>query len=222
MVNRAKEQWHLKDSLLHSDLGLESSLVYEITKIRSLKYVFETSSSEAAKEYMDYLTTGITNRYLIETGNQLYSQSFPVEKTTAYTLPNGVATDIFRKIVDPFKGKIVFIDFWATTCGPCVGGIQRMQPIREKYKDNKDFEFIFITDVRSSPTDDYNKFVQEQGLKNIYRLSIDDYNYLRQLFKFNGIPHYTVLDRQGNVLNNNFPMHNFEYELKGILSANSN
>lgn len=220
IAKRNKEQWHLKDSLLQSDYGLKPNLVYEITKVRSLQYVFEASSPEAAKEYMDYLLSGITNPYLIETGQQLYKRSFPEAKTLAYTLPNGTATDIFRKIVDPFKGKILFIDFWATTCGPCVGGIKRMQPIREKYKDNKDFDFIFITDERSSPTDDYNKFVQEQGMKNIYRLTIDDYNYLRQLFKFNGIPHYTVLDREGKVINNNFPMHNFEYELKGILSGN--
>lgn len=218
--NHVKEKWHSKDSLLQSDLGMESSLVYEITKIRSLRFEFEGSSPQAAKVYLDYLMTGITNNFLITTGNQLYSQLFPVEKTTANTLPDGIATDIFRKIVDPFKGKVLFIDFWATTCGPCVGGIKAMKSIREKYKDNKDFEFIFITDVRSSPTNAYNKFVEEQGLKNIYRLSIDDFNYLRQLFKFNGIPHYTVLDREGKVITNNFPMHNFEHQLKGILSSN--
>lgn len=155
---------------------------------------------------------------MIETGNRLFTETFPEEKKTVYPLPNGIATDVFRKITDPFKGKILFIDFWATTCGPCVAGIKTMQPNREKYKDNKDFDFIFITDERSSPKADYDKFVKEQGMKNIYRLPIDDYNYLRQLFKFNGIPHYTVIDKEGNVMSNNFQMHNFESELNGILS----
>jgi thiol-disulfide isomerase/thioredoxin len=213
-----KGNWQAKDSVLHSDLGLENSLVYEITKIRSLKYVFEGSSREAATEFWDYLKKGITNPYLLETGNQLLKKSFPDEKLAAYALPKGLATDVFRKITDPFKGKILFVDFWATTCSPCVGGIQQMKPNREKYKDNKDFEFIFITDERGSPKADYDKFVAEQGMKNTYRLSKDDYNYLRQLFKFNGIPHYTVIDKAGNVLNNNFPMHNFDAELSGVLS----
>ena len=218
MANFYQESWQAKDSVLHADLGLKNSLVYEITKIRSLKYIFDASSKEAAKGFWKKLQKGITHPYLIETGNRMFETTFPAEKQVAYTLPNGTATDVFRKITDPFKGKIIFVDFWATTCGPCVAGIKTMKPNREKYKDNKDFEFIFITDERSSPKADYDKFVAEQGLKHIYRLSVDDYNYLRQLFKFNGIPHYTVIDKAGNVLSNNFPMHNFESELKGILS----
>ena len=218
MANFYKESWRAKDSVLRSGLGLEPSLIYEITKVRSLKYIFDASSRETAKGFWDYLQKGITNPYLIETGNRLFTETFPEEKKTVYPLPNGIATDVFRKITDPFKGKILFIDFWATTCGPCVAGIKTMQPNREKYKDNKDFDFIFITDERSSPKADYDKFVKEQGMKNIYRLPIDDYNYLRQLFKFNGIPHYTVIDKEGNVMSNNFQMHNFESELNGILS----
>lgn len=218
IANIYKENWRLKDSILRSDLGLEPGLIYEVTKIRSLKYVFDASSREAANDFWEYLKSGIKNPYLIETGNRLLKEAFPEEKVMTYSLPKGIATDIFRKIIDPFKGKILFVDFWATTCGPCVAGIKKMQPNREKYKDNKDFDFIFITDERSSPKAAYDKFVAEQGMKNTYRLSVDDYNYLRQLFKFNGIPHYTVIDKQGNVLNNNFPMHNFEFELNRILT----
>lgn len=218
MANYFNENWKAKDSVLHDVLGLENSLVYEISKVRSLKYIFEYSSKEGAAEIWDGLKKGITNPYLLETGDQLIKKSFPDQKMVTYKLPKGPATDVFRKITDPFKGKILFVDFWATTCGPCVAEIQRMKPIREKYKDNKDFEFIFITDERGSPKDNYDKFIKEQEMKNIYRLSKDDYNYLRQLFKFNGIPHYTVIDKAGNVLSNNFPMHNFESELKGILS----
>jgi len=218
LANTYKENWRIKDSVLRSDLGLENSLVYEITKVRSLKYIFDSSTKEAAKGFWESLRTGITNPYLIGTGNELYKKSFPEKNSTAYVLPKSVATDVFRKIVDPYKGKILFIDFWATTCGPCVGGIKSMKANREKYKDNKDFDFIFITDESGSPKADYDKFVAEQELKHIYRLSPDDYNYLRQLFKFNGIPHYTVIDKQGNVLNNNFQMHNFDSELSGIIS----
>jgi len=217
MANYYKESWLAKDSVLRSDLGLVPGLVYEITKIRSLKYIFDASSKEAAKGFWNDLQKGITNPYLIETGNRMFAEGFPEGKVLAYTLPKGTATDVFNKIIDPFKGKILFVDFWATTCGPCVGEIKNMQPNREKYKDNKDFDFIFITDERGSPKATYDKFIAEQGMKNTFRLSVDDYNYIRQLFKFNGIPHYAVIDKEGNVLNNNFQMHNFENELIKIL-----
>jgi hypothetical protein len=59
--------------------------------------------------------------------------------------------------------------------------------------------------------------VEEQSLKNIYSLSVDDFNYLRQLFKFNGIPRYVVIDKEGNVIYDNFPIRNFEPFLENIM-----
>ncbi|TGV04795.1 thioredoxin domain-containing protein [Flavivirga rizhaonensis] len=81
------------------------------------------------------------------------------------------------------------------------------------------FNFINFKE-RGSPTHRYTGFVKEQELKNTYRLSTDDYNYLRQLFKFNGIPKYVVIDKNGDVISDDFPMHNFDYEIKKILAAN--
>ena len=143
----------------------------------------------------------------------MYLEAFPENTKTAYSLPTGKATEVFRKITDPFKGKILFVDFWATTCGPCVGGIKAMKETREKYKDNPDFDFLFITDERSTPEEDYKKFIGEQEMKNTFRLTEDDFNYLRELFKFNGIPRYVVIDKEGKVLNGDFEMWNFETEL---------
>ena len=81
-----------------------------------------------------------------------------------------------------------------------------------------DFDFVFITDDRTSPRNDYDKFVAEQELKNIHRISADEMNYLRQLFKFNGIPRYIVINKEGKVWNDDFQMHNFEFELPKYLT----
>ena len=58
-----------------------------------------------------------------------------------------------------------------------------MKKTRKEYEGNKEFDFVFITEQRSSPEKRYDNFVKQQELKNTYRLSTDDYNYLRQLFK---------------------------------------
>lgn len=36
------------------------------------------------------------------------------------------------------------------------------------------------------------------------RLPQDEYNYLRELFRFNGIPRYVVFDRQGRLVTNDY------------------
>lgn len=211
-------QWRTKDSLLVNSLHLEPNLVYEIAKVRSLNYSLKKFKKEYADIYFSTFSEGITNPFLKNEARRIYGLVFPSDEKTAYDLPEGKGTNIFRKIIDPLKGKVLFVDFWATTCGPCVGGIKNMKDTRAKYAGNPDFDFVFITDDRTSPRNDYDKFVAEQELKNIHRISADEMNYLRQLFKFNGIPRYIVINKEGKVWNDDFQMHNFEFELPKYLT----
>ncbi len=213
--------WKLKDSILVNTLGLQSNLAYEIAKIRSLGFAFKNAESkDNASELWAFLKQGIKTPYLVGTGNAQFGKMFPATATiAAQPLPNGPASEVFRKIVAPYKGKVLFVDFWATTCGPCVASIKRMKDTRGKYVGNPDFDFVFITDQRSSPEKNYNDFVTEQEMKNTYRISTDEFNLLRQLFRFNGIPRYVVIDQKGDVINDDFEMHNFEFKLGEILPS---
>jgi thiol-disulfide isomerase/thioredoxin len=216
--NRVQKEWRVRDSIISNVLGLKPNLVYEIIRTRSLGYNLQGLNREYASNLWDSLKIAVKEPFLIETGNRILNELYPEKKVASYELAPGIATDIFKKIIDPFKGKTLFVDFWATTCGPCVYGIKHMKSARDKYKDNPDFAFIFITDERSSPMDAYDNLVKEQELKNTFRISLDKYNYMRQLFKFNGIPRYVAIDKDGKVINDNFPMHNFENELSKILN----
>ncbi|MEO8255142.1 MAG: TlpA disulfide reductase family protein [Flavobacterium sp.] len=230
------EKWQLRDSIVKNVFHLDKNLVYEIIKVRALDFDIQRSDSENAHQYWSELQKDITNQFLKQEGERIVEKQFPTNsfenkslndnlnnkvniKATAFSnkLPEGKANDIFKNIINKHKGKILFIDFWATTCGPCVGMIKQMKETRKEYKDNANFEFVFVTDQNQSPIESYDKFVKEQELENIYRISTDDYNRLRQLFKFNGIPRYIVVDKKGEVVNDNFPMHNFDNLLDGIL-----
>ena len=61
------------------------------------------------------------------------------------------AMDKDGKIVklSDFKGKKVYINMWASWCGPCMREIPELEKVYQKYKDNKDIVFLSMT----SPND---------------------------------------------------------------------
>ena len=219
----ALRQWNAKDSVLANYYKLEPNIVHEIAKVRSLKFHFDQlmkGQKDDSRTFLTSLEKGITNSFLMEESEILFHKSYPEVPKAAYDLPEGEGADIFRKIIDQHKGKMLFVDFWATTCGPCISSIKHNKLTRAKYKEDKDFDFVFITSENESPLPKYNEFIKEQELAKTYRLSADDFRYLRQLFKFNGIPRYVLINKEGKVLNDDFPMYNLEHELKKLGALN--
>lgn len=211
--------WQSRDSILMDYYQLKPNLVYDITKTRSLQSGFRElfrDDNEDARVYLTALENDIVHPFLRQTAEDCFQRNYPENGRKAHALPAGKGTDIFRKIINPHKGKVLFVDFWATTCGPCVGSIKQHRPDRLKYRDNPDFDFIFITSEGESPEGDYRSFIEEQGMKFTHRLNEDDYLYLRELFRFNGIPRYILVDKDGAILDDQFEMHNFKYELSKL------
>jgi thiol-disulfide isomerase/thioredoxin len=214
------EEWRLKDSLYINKLKLKPGVIYDLTKVRSMDYRFKEpfkNNRDGAWNLLTALAADIENPFLKKEADRLFLKNFPEGGKKAYELPDTPEAIIFNDIIEPFKGKFLLVDFWATTCGPCVYNIKNHKSMREKYKNSPDVDFVYITDDSGSPYNNYIKFIKEQELTNTYRLTADQYSYLRQLFRFNGIPRYVLVDREGLIVDDNAPGYNFEHELNMIL-----
>jgi len=62
-----------------------------------------------------------------------------------------------------FEGKPVIINFWATWCGYCVGGMPNYQKLFEKYGDDVVLMMINVTDGQSETKEDAMAFIEEKG-----------------------------------------------------------
>lgn len=199
-VKRTANFWHLKDSIYTHYFKLPSTFSYEVIKLREL-----ANGIEYEREQIDSILSitlqGISHPYLRFKAKQIIQKHAPDKVATATPLPNTKSAAIFRKLIAPYQGKVIFVDFWSTGCGPCRSGIKNMAPLREKYE-GKDIVFLFITDEKSSPLKPYNDFMSDVKGEKL-RISEDDHNYLRELFQFNGIPHYETINKKGEVVNLN-------------------
>jgi len=230
-----------KDSLLTSDLKLPSSFAYEVTKIRRLSSDIKSLGKNEAYAYYAKMSEGIKNPFLQQEGLRVLRSQFgnedtritdggismphisdkPLPKWVPLSLPKGKDADIFSKLIAPYKGKYLFVDFWGTSCGPCRWGIEEKKSTREKYKNNGVFEFVFITCPQWTPDKNaYEKYAKEQGLEHSIIVSNDDFNYMQQLFRFTGVPHYLFIDPEGKILDVDFEMYIGFEEARKWIQAN--
>ena len=102
------------------------------------------------------------------------------------------------------KGKVVLIDFWGITCGPCVSQLPEVQAAADKFA-GKTKDLVLIGLHESGVTAaELAEFARKRGL--LYPLAIDrpekEEGYFGATFKAYGIraiPSAAVIDRQGRV-----------------------
>ena len=117
--------------------------------------------------------------------------------------PSFTATDINGKQVSlsSLKGKYVYIDVWATWCGPCRGELPYMTKLEEQYA-GKDIHFVGLScDSNKSA---WEKRIQKGDMKGI-QLHLGTNSDFMQKYIIKGIPRFILLDREGKIVNANAP-----------------
>jgi len=101
------------------------------------------------------------------------------------------------------KGKVVVLDFWATWCGPCKISFPGMQAAVNKYKDDKDVEFLFIDTWQRE--ENYKDLVEQFIADNKYTFHVlydemkDRDKATTTAYGVQGIPHKVIIDKEGNI-----------------------
>ena len=127
--------------------------------------------------------------------------------------PKVEGDQIFDAIMAEYKGKVVYVDFWATWCGPCRGGIEQIKPLKEELA-GKDIVFVYITNP-TSPQSTWANMIQDIKGEH-YRVTNDEWNFLAAKFNISGIPHYVLVNKKSEVVNPELGHHD-NVSLKSIL-----
>lgn len=144
-------------------------------------------------------------------------ENFKTELTDKYnkikTLVKGNASPKFNyenhqggtTSLDDLKGKFVYIDVWATWCGPCVREIPFLQEVEEKYH-GKNIEFVSISIDDKKDYEKWKTFVSEKEMGGVQLYA--DNAWQSQFVKdyaIEGIPRFILIDAEGNIVNADAP-----------------
>lgn len=172
----------------------------------------ETTSEEDFKKIKSEIGTDYLKEYAI---SEFYKKKAKNEMNSS---PTGMkikseGDELFDSIIKKFRGKVIYVDFWATWCAPCRDGIERIKPLKAELAD-KNIVFVYITNP-TSPEKTYNEMIP--GIKGEhFRVSKDEWNFLSQKFNIYGIPHYALVDKTGKIVNTDL-MHFENDDLKKLL-----
>ncbi|MDO7171558.1 TlpA family protein disulfide reductase [Mariniflexile sp. AS56] len=107
--------------------------------------------------------------------------------------------------LDDLKGKYVYIDVWATWCGPCKAEIPFLKKIEKQYH-GKNIHFVSLSADKQKDKDKWKKMIADKELGGIQLISDNDFNtpFVND-YKIMGIPQFILLDPEGNIVRANAP-----------------
>ena len=97
--------------------------------------------------------------------------------------------------IQDFKGKNLFINYWATWCNPCLAEMPYMAELYEKYKNEDDIVFLYLSREELNTIKNY--IPKDESLQKlpIYKIITDD-----EFFATSGIPTTFIINSDGKVI----------------------
>ena len=101
---------------------------------------------------------------------------------------------IFQRIIEPYKGNVLYVDFWEMSCGPCRATMLEMRDEVEANKD-KPVKYLYITD---DTPEKCKSFLEPNNIKGEHIfITPSEWGYLQEKFQFTAIPFVLFFDKQG-------------------------
>ncbi|MCC9018694.1 MULTISPECIES: TlpA disulfide reductase family protein [Flavobacterium] len=141
-----------------------------------------------------------------------YNKTTGLKKHQQEILPKGKVSPKFfnyenydgtKTSLDDFKGKFVYIDLWATWCGPCKKEIPFLKTVEKEFHD-QNIAFVSISTDRVKDHDKWKKMVTGLQLTGVQLFANGDTSF-EAAYEVNNIPRFILIDPQGNIVDPNAP-----------------
>lgn len=183
-----------------------------------MKYILENISEPAARSYLVDITLFHFGEQGIERYDRLYNQYVTdPERLALYAeackkaerIAPGQPCPDFRfadnhgdtVTLADLKGKYVYIDMWATWCGPCKGEMPSLLKLEEEFA-GEDILFVSLSIDRNKDIDLWKKTIEEMGLGGIQLHLGENWEWLKIFMPASmSVPRFVLLDREGKFIN---------------------
>ena len=169
--------------------------------------VSPTSAATTNEELMALIPQIIKNTELLQELNQRINLVNKLKSGQPFPPFEGVV-DMNDKPISfeqlNLKGKMLFIDIWATYCPDCRKELPALETLQQTYK-GKPITFVSISVDRDKEA--WKTMVKEKKLSGIHLYASPETKELfKKLYDLRSIPRYMLVDKEGNIISINAPM----------------
>lgn len=207
-VYKSKQNVEFDDvyySLLNDSL---SGLTKEYVKCKKVigRLAFNSYDSTSVEQ----LKSEITDPLAIETLNSALDKYFakqalinkPLHQEFAETLLIDTCGNeiTFSELMNGFKGKVVYVDFWGWGCGPCIAAMPYAKELKTQLAEVP-VEFVYLSVTSFNKKTWKRAFEVTSTKKNQYAFKKGFDNRLYQFMGVNWVPYYLMFDKEGSLVN---------------------
>jgi thiol-disulfide isomerase/thioredoxin len=189
------EQFNIAKELL-------SGKTKEIAIASMMENIFGYGSSKLAREKYEEFNQIVTNEeYKEEIGN-LFNATIALNP--GQPAPDFTLTDIEGNKVSlsDFAGKVVYLDFWASWCGPCLQQIPMARELKKRME-GQDVVFLYVS--LDEKEEDWKNKVKEENLQGIHLNAPGFKQEVAKLYNVSGVPTFFIIGRDGLIFDNRAP-----------------
>ena len=125
--------------------------------------------------------------------------------------PGSIAPDLTGITIDgksislkDLRGKVVYIDVWATWCGPCRNEFPFSKKLEKQFDKNEKVVFLYFSIDQTKDVEIWKKWVTNHISQNGIHL-IQPVEQMLEPYRINGIPWYILIDTEGKIVNSDAP-----------------
>ena len=118
----------------------------------------------------------------------------------------GLTPDGKRVSLSDLKGKVVYVDVWATWCKPCVSEFPYAKQLQQIFLPTDQVAFLYLSIDANQAA--WKKMVSTDKVPSGYHINIFDQKQsgqFRKSYLIGSVPRYILIDKQGNIANPEAP-----------------
>lgn len=168
----------------------------------------ELKTNDSIKRYVPTIEK-IYKNYNFQKVEEKPAKTAKTENKTQKSSPNNsklTLTSLEGKTVklSDFKGKIIYVDIWASWCGPCRQQMPYSEELKKKLTSEQKKKIVFLYISIDDNETNWKNAIEQNKIEGVNTISKGGWkSEVVKYFGISSIPRYVIIDKKGNIVDEN-------------------